>query len=59
MERLLECIPAEEITGEALCDLIVRSLTEVGLDIQNCRAQTMDGAGNMSGKHIGCAAQFI
>ena len=36
-----------------------RSLTEVGLDIQNCRAQTMDGAGNMSGKHIGSAAQFI
>ena len=57
-ERLLEFIPAEDVKGETLCNLIVRSLTDAGLDIQDCRSQTMDGAGNMAGKNIGCAAQF-
>ena len=28
------------------------------LDIQLCRSQTMDGAGNMDGKQAGCAARF-
>lgn len=41
VERLLEFIPAKEITGEALCcDLFITSLTNVGLDIQYCRAPT-------------------
>ena len=33
VERLLEFIPAEEFTGEALCDLIVKALTDASLDI--------------------------
>lgn len=58
VEKLLEFVQAEETTGSALCGLIVKALTDAGLDIQFCRAQTMDGAGNMSGKNLGCAAQF-
>lgn len=58
MERLLEFDASDRITGEALCDDIVSSLTEAGLDIQFCRSQTMEGAGNMAGKQAGCAARF-
>ncbi|VDI02111.1 Hypothetical predicted protein [Mytilus galloprovincialis] len=58
VERLLEFILAEETTGESLCNLVVQSLASNGLDIQLCRSQTMDGAGNMSGKNVGCAAQL-
>lgn len=58
IERLLEFVECEEISGEALCKLIIKSLTDVGLDTQLCRSQTMDGAGNMSGKYSGCAARF-
>ena len=64
VERLLEFIPAEAITGEALCGLIilsmpnVRSMPNIDLNIQLCRSQTMDGTGNISGKNLGCAAQF-
>ena len=43
VERLLEFISAEAITGEALCGLIIRSMSNDGLDIQLCRSQTMDG----------------
>ncbi|CAC5365225.1 unnamed protein product [Mytilus coruscus] len=58
VEKLLEFVQAKETTGTALCGLIVKALTDAGLDIQFCRVQTMDGAGNMSGKNLGCAAQF-
>ncbi|WAR18850.1 P52K-like protein [Mya arenaria] len=58
VERFLEFIACSEITGEAFCDNIIQSLTEVGLDTQLCRSQTMDGAGNMAGKNAGCAARF-
>ena len=58
VERLFEFIPCEKITGEALCQKIIQSLTTAGLDIQYCRSQTMDGAGNMAGRQKGCAACF-
>lgn len=57
-ERLLEFVACEETTGEALCDSIVHTLTKVGLNIQNCRSQTMDGAGNMTGCTKGVAARI-
>ena len=58
MERLLEFIPCESITGEALCQHIAESLTGAGLDVRLCWSQTMDGAGNMAGRHKGCSARF-
>ena len=48
----------DQIAGDAICNNIVKSLMEAGLDIQFCRSHTMDGAGNMSGKQAGCAARF-
>ena len=48
----------DQINGDAICYNIVKSLTEAWLDIWFCRSQTMDGAGNMSGKQAGCAAGF-
>ena len=58
IERLLEFIPCENVSGEAICDAIISCLIRVGLDPQKCRSQTMDGAGNMAGKNIGAAARF-
>ena len=48
----------EGTTGKETCTNLVKSLTSAGLDIQYCRSQTMDGAGNMSGKYKGCATLF-
>ena len=47
VERLLEFIPCENTTGEAICQSIMKSLCNAGLDIALCRSQTIDGAGNM------------
>ena len=47
MEQLLEFIPCDCTTGEALCHNAIEALTGVGLDVKLCRSQTMDGAGNM------------
>ncbi len=58
VERLLEFIACEKITGEALCTNIIESLSKAGLDVNLCRFQTMDGAGNMAGSQSGCAARF-
>lgn len=58
VEHVLEFISCEDISGQALCTKIIESLTNVGLDTQLCRSQTMDGSGNMAGKYNGCAAKF-
>ena len=58
IERLLEFVPCESTSGEAICQNILNALASVGIDVQNCRSQTMDGAGNMSGKYNGCAAKL-
>ena len=59
VERLLEYIPCDSTTGEALCQNVIQALTDAGLDIKLCRSQTMDGAGNMAGKYAGFAARFL
>ena len=58
VERLLEFIETEDVSGKSLCRHIIKSLTDVGLYIKNCRSETKDGAGNMSGQNVGCAALF-
>ncbi|XP_072172497.1 52 kDa repressor of the inhibitor of the protein kinase-like [Diadema setosum] len=58
VERLLEYVACDSITGEAICQNIMQSLTSVGLDPKCCRGQTYDGAGNMAGKEKGCATRF-
>ena len=58
IERLLEFVKCEDITGETLANKIMDSLTKAGLDIKLCRFQTMDGAGNMAGKKSGCSTRI-
>ena len=58
IEKLLEFVKCESISGEKLCEISITSLTLVGLDINCCRFQTMDGAANMAGRQSGCAARF-
>jgi len=58
VEKLLLFIPVDDLTGASLCKKIIEALTQHGLDIQFCRSQTMDGAGNMAGHVKGCAALF-
>jgi hypothetical protein len=47
-----EFVACENITGEEICKNLIESLSKAGLDTQFCRSQTMDGAGNMSGKYL-------
>ena len=58
VERLLQYIQCESITGENIAKSIIECLNNVGLDPKKCRAQTYDGAGNMAGCQKGCAVEF-
>jgi len=58
VERLLQFAKCKKITGEAICNTIVTSLKDAGLDTMNCRAQNYDGAGNMAGNRNGAAVKF-
>lgn len=55
-ERLLEYICMESITGKSISDTLAHTLAKHGLSVENCRAQTYDGAGNLSGEFKGCQA---
>lgn len=55
-ERLLEYIDLDSITGKAVAKALLDCLTKHNIDIEDCRAQTYDGAANMSGKNNGCQA---
>ena len=43
----------EDTSGEAIKDLIINSVTDLGLTMNECRGQSYDGAGNMAGKYVG------
>ena len=58
IERLVEYILCESITGVALCEDIQRTLSGLNLEFQNTVSQTYDGATNFSGQIKGCAALF-
>ena len=57
-EKLVEFIPCESITGEAIHHKLKECLHQLSLNPADCRAQGYDGAGNMAGKLKGCAARF-
>ena len=46
----------EGTTGRVIADLILEAVTNLGLDMEQCRGQCYDGAGNMAGKCKGAAA---
>ena len=39
-------------TGAAIKDLIIGSVADLGLSMDDCRGQCYDGVGNMSGRFI-------
>jgi len=47
------------LCGKSIADAILRQLSEIGLDIDNCRGQGYDGAGAMSGFKNGCSANIL
>lgn len=56
-----DCMGLYEVsstTGEALSRMIQDALIRFQLPIENLRAQTYDGASNMSGVHHGCQAEI-
>ena len=48
----------EGTSGAAIADLIFGQIKTFGLDMNNCRGQGYDGAGNMSGKNIGVSSRI-
>jgi hypothetical protein len=50
---------AKSVKGAAICDIIVRFLTDLGLYINKIRAQCYDGAANMAGKYSGVQARIL
>ena len=60
-ERFIKFIHCNEgVSGEALKDKIIDCLVnELNLDVENCRGQCYDGAGNMAGKYSGVAARIL
>ena len=58
IERLIEYIECESITGEALCDDIKNTLLRLTLRLKDTVSQTYDGAANFSGHVKGCASRF-
>ena len=58
VERLLEYVQCESITGVAIADKLLETVKSANLDPKYCRSQTYDGAGNMAGAVKGAAKMF-
>ena len=43
-------------SGEALKEMILGAVADLGLSMSNCRGQSYDGAGNMAGKYNGVSS---
>lgn len=52
-EHFLGFQPTSYTTGKGITDLILNTLQNLGLSIQNCRGQGYDNGSNMKGKNIG------
>ena len=47
------------LSGKAIADSIVKKVTDLGLDMMNCRGQGYDGAGAVSGHKNGASAHLL
>ena len=56
-EDFLGFFEATDTTGEGLTNLLIDSLTQAGLSLENCRGQSYDGASCMSGLVRGVQAR--
>ena len=43
----------ENTSGNAIKQVIVNTISELGLSIEQCRSQSFDGVWNMAGKYVG------
>ncbi|XP_072016938.1 zinc finger MYM-type protein 1-like [Amphiura filiformis] len=57
-EDFIGLYEAPSSSGEAISTIIEDVIIRLGLSIDNLRAQTYDGASNMSGKYAGCQAKI-
>ena len=48
----------DSTTGEAIADQIIGQLRDWNIPLHNCKSQTYDSAGNMSGSQRGVAARI-
>ncbi len=55
-EVFVDFVEVERITGKALAEAIIHSLTVWGLSLSHMRGQCFDGASNMAGARSGCSA---
>ena len=56
--KLLEFVQCDGIKGVSIAEFIIGTFNNAALNLQMCRAQTYDGAGNMAGEEKGAAAEF-
>lgn len=57
-ERLLSVVPCDDTTGQGFYKLIQTVLEDNGLTLQNCIADSTDGAANMQGDYNGFTAHL-
>ena len=58
-EKIIKFIICDEgVSGAAISKSITIEIRSLGLDMQNCRGQGYDEAGNMAGKYQGTAARI-
>lgn len=58
VERFLKFMPNTGHKAVDMANAITSTLTELGIDIRNCRGQSYDNASNMSGVYNGLQAQI-
>uniref|UniRef100_A0A8C5GFL1 TTF-type domain-containing protein n=1 Tax=Gouania willdenowi TaxID=441366 RepID=A0A8C5GFL1_GOUWI len=58
VERFIGFEPIHSHTGSSLAECVIKMVSDLGLDLSNCRGQAYDNASNMSGKYNGLQAQL-
>lgn len=58
-ERLLGVIPCDDTSGKGFHTMLKNVLEENGLKVENCIADSTDGAANMQGKYNGFSTKMI
>uniref|UniRef100_A0A8C6WJK3 Zinc finger MYM-type protein 1 n=1 Tax=Neogobius melanostomus TaxID=47308 RepID=A0A8C6WJK3_9GOBI len=57
-ERFVTFLPLTSHTGESIANSILLVLSDLGIDISNCRGQCYDNASNMSGSYKGVQSRI-
>lgn len=57
VERFLAFEPIHSHTGSSLAACVQKMVSDLGLDLADCRGQSYDNASNMSGKRVASPSQ--